>query len=197
MERGRPALSSRLGLRSRSLIGGGPAAGRSCPVHRQGSTLGLINLGLRIDAKILPILEELAELTGLESVYVTRINWSDHQQEILAAANQEPTRLFIPEEVKLDYSDAVCRYVIEGGPPHTADVPVVFPYSDMARFLGFQSFVSVPIEIGDGNVYGTLCGASIRRVELSEPQMVEVHRRARQIGGMLSQTGDLSPRSKR
>lgn len=113
------------------------------------------------------------------------MNWSDHEQEILAAANQAPARLFIPEEVKLDYSDAVCRYVIEGGPAHTDDVPLVFPQSDVARFMGFQSFVSAPIEVGD-DIYGTLCGASTKRVRLSEAQMDEVRRRARLIGRMLS-----------
>ncbi len=147
---------------------------------------------LQIHSKLLPILEELAELTGLESVYLTRINWSDHEQEILAAANQAPTRLFIPEEVKLDYSDAVCRYVIEGGPAHTDDVPLVFPQSDMARFLGFQSFVSAPIEVGDGTIYGTLCGASTRRVQLSETQMAEVRRRARLIAGLFSRQAALN-----
>ena len=184
MEPGRPGLSSRLGLRRGALIVGGPAVDRS-------SKMGAISHDYPIDTKLLPILEELAQLTGLESIYVTRINWSDHEQEILAAANQAPTRLFIPEEVKLDYSDAVCRYVIEGGPAHTDDVPLVYPQSDMARFLGFQSFVSAPIEVGDGTIYGTLCGASTRRVKLSEAQMAEVRRQARLLGSLLRETGDV------
>jgi diguanylate cyclase len=135
-----------------------------------------------------PILEELAELTGFESVYLTRVHWREHEQEILAAANQEPTRLFIPEEVKLDYSDAVCRYVIEGGPDYTDDVPTVFPESDMARFLGFQSFVSAPLEIEDGAIFGTLCGASTRRVKLSEAQLTEIRNKAKLIAGLLSRS---------
>jgi diguanylate cyclase len=144
-----------------------------------------------IDAKLLAILEELAQVTGLESIYLTRISWSDHQQEILGAANLAPSRLFIPEEVKIDYSDAVCRYVIEGGPAYTDDVPIVYPQSDMARFLGFQSFVSAPIEVEDGTIFGTLCGASTRRVKLSEAQLAEVRRRARLIGSLLRETGDV------
>ena len=115
------------------------------------------------------------------------MHWREHEQEILAAANQEPTRLFIPEEVKLDYSDAVCRYVIEGGPSYTDDVPGVFPESEMARFLGFQSFVSAPLEFEDGTIFGTLCGASTRRVNLSEAQLAEIRNKARLIAGMLSQ----------
>jgi diguanylate cyclase len=141
----------------------------------------------RVDPLLRPILEELAVLTGFESVYLTRIHWRQHEQEILAAENREPTRLFIPEEVKLDYSDAVCRYVIEGGPGYTDDVPAVYPVSDMARFLGFQSFVSAPLEFEDGTIFGTLCGASTRRVRLSEAQLNEVRNKARLIARLLSQ----------
>ena len=148
---------------------------------------GAIVHDFRVDPLLRPILEELAELTGFESVYLTRVHWREHEQEILVAANQEPTRLFIPEEIKLDYSDAVCRYVIEGGPAYTDDVPAVFPKSDMARFLGFQSFVSVPLEEADGTLFGTLCGASTRRVKLSEAQLVEIRNKARLIAGMLRQ----------
>ena len=140
-----------------------------------------------VDPLLRQILEGLADLTGFESVYLTRVHWSEHEQEILAAANQAPTRLFIPEEVKLDYSDAVCRYVIEGGPAYTDDVPRVYPGSDMARFLGLQSFVSAPIEVNDGTIFGTLCGASTRRVKLSEAQLAEIRTKARLIAEILSQ----------
>jgi diguanylate cyclase len=134
-----------------------------------------------------PVLAELASATGLETVYVTRINWRDHEQEILAAANLAPADLYIPEEVKIDYSDAVCRYVIEGGPDHTDDVPLVFPQSDMARFLRFQSFVSCPLEAPKGEIVGTLCGASTRRVLLTDQQLAEFVRRA----GLLARWIDL------
>jgi diguanylate cyclase len=132
-----------------------------------------------------PVLAELAMVTGLDAVYVTRINWHDHEQEILASTNLAPEILYIPEEVKIDYSDAVCRYVIEGGPSHTDDVPVAFPESDMARFLRFQSFVSFPLELPDGEIFGTLCGASTRRVKLTSRQLAEFVRRARLITGWL------------
>ena len=137
-----------------------------------------------------PVLAELVVETGLETVYLTRFHWRDHEQEILAAANHAPDRLFIPEEVKIDYSDAVCRYVIEGGPDHTADVPLVFPASDMARFLGFQSFVSAPIEVA-GEIFGTLCGASTRRVQLSPEAVASVRRQAGRIAGWLAAGGVL------
>lgn len=131
------------------------------------------------------MLEEISRLTGFESVYLTRINWRDHEQEILGSVNQAPSRLFIPEEVKIDYSDSVCRYVIEGGPDHTDDAPVVFAGVAAARFLGFQSFASAPIEDADGEVLGTLCGASTSRVALTPAQVDELRRRARELAALL------------
>jgi diguanylate cyclase len=134
-----------------------------------------------------PILGELAAETGLEVLYLTRINWHDHEQEILASLNVAPDRLFIPEQVKIDYSDAVCRYVIEGtAPDHTDNVPVSYPDNDLARFLGFQTFVSAPIELPDGEIFGTLCGASTRQVTLAPDQVASVRREARRIAGWLA-----------
>ena len=89
--------------------------------------------------------------------------------------------------MKIDYSDAVCRYVIEGtAPDHSDNVPLAYPHSDLARFLGFQSFVSAPIELADGEIYGTLCGASTRRVSLSPDQVAAVRRQASRIAGWLA-----------
>jgi diguanylate cyclase len=117
----------------------------------------------------------------METVYLTRIHWRDHEQEILLAVNEAPAKLWIPEEVRLDYSDAVCRYVIEGGPSWTDNVPLVYPASDVARFLHFRSFASVPIELGDEEIFGTLCGASTGEVKLDPVQLMEMRRCARRI----------------
>ena len=117
----------------------------------------------------------------METIYLTRIHWRDHEQEILVAANEAPANLWIPEEIRLDYSDAVCRYVLEGGPTWTDNVPLVYPASDVARFLQFQSFASVPIELGEDEIFGTLCGASTGQVKLDEAQLLEMRRCARRI----------------
>jgi diguanylate cyclase len=141
-----------------------------------------------------PILGELAAETGLEALYLTRIHWRDHEQEILAAANLEPTRLFIPEQVKIDYSDAVCRYVIEGSAPdHTDNVPLVFAQSDLARFMRFQSFISAPVDLPGGEIFGTLCGASTSRVTLTPEQVASVRRQARRIAGWLAASKSTQP----
>ena len=129
----------------------------------------------------------------METIYLTRIHWRDHEQEILLSVNEEPQNLWIPEEVRLDYSDAVCRYVLEGGPSSTDNLPLVFPGSEVARFLRFQSFASVPIELGEDEVYGTLCGASTGKVKLDEIQLQEMRRCARRIALWLSRNGAQLP----
>ena len=146
-----------------------------------------IALAFRLEAVVRPILAELAVETGFDSVYLTRIHWLEHEQEILASANHAEDRLFIPEQVKIDYSDAVCRYVIEGkSPGHSDQVPLAFPESETARFLGFQSFFSAPIEIAEGETFGTLCGASTRRVSLTPRQLAEIRRQAGRIAAWLA-----------
>jgi diguanylate cyclase len=103
-------------------------------------------------------------------------------------------RLFIPEQVKIDYSDSICRYVIEGSAPgHTDDVPAHFPSSDVARFLGFQSFVSAPVELPGGEIFGTLCGASTGRVSLNPGQLEAFRLQARRIANRLAQAQDAIP----
>jgi diguanylate cyclase len=119
-------------------------------------------------------------------VYLTRIHWRTHEQEVRVAANTDPGYLYIPEAIKIDYSDAVCRYVLEGGPTATDDVPRTFPDSDLARFLKLRSFVSVPIELEDGEVFGTLCGASTEPVRLDQRQLEEMRSAARVIAHWLS-----------
>jgi len=148
---------------------------------------------LRLESIVRPVLGELAAATGLEAIYLTRITWHDHQQEILASLNVAPDRLFIPEQVKIDYSDAVCRYVIEGtAPDHSDDVPLAYPDSDIARFLCFQTFVSAPVDLPGGEIFGTLCGASTRRVPLTPAQVAAVRREARRIAGWLADAGEPS-----
>jgi diguanylate cyclase len=125
----------------------------------------------------------------METIYLTRIHWRDHEQEILLSCNEAPENLWIPEEVRLDYSDAVCRYVLEGGPTWTDNVSLIYPASDVARFLRFHSFVSVPIEIGEDQVFGTLCGASTGPVSLDDLQLMDMRRCARRIALWLRSSG--------
>ena len=68
----------------------------------------------------------------------------------------------------MDWSDTLCRRALEGGPASTSEVPELYPDSGVARDLGIQTYVTFPVMDAGGEVFGTLCGASGRRIELSE-----------------------------
>lgn len=120
-----------------------------------------------------PILDWLQRMTRLESTYLTRIHWEEDEQEVLYALNRG--RMQIPEQLRVRWSDTLCRRALSGGPSVTDNVPRAYPDSEPARQLGLQTYVSVPIELPGGHIYGTLCGASSHRRRPGE-QVLEVMR---------------------
>ena len=105
-----------------------------------------------------PLLEALADLTGLASTYLTVVHEATGQQEIRYARNgrsdfEMPEGLFVP------WDDTLCKRALEEDRPCTTDVPSTWGDSDAARNLGIQVYVSVPVEMPDGRLWGTLCAA--------------------------------------
>lgn len=50
----------------------------------------------------------------------------------------------------------------------TSDVAGLDPDREAARDLGIRSYVNAPVTGPDGDVFGTICGASNRSIELNE-----------------------------
>jgi diguanylate cyclase len=124
-----------------------------------------------------PTLPRLAELTrqllvvlgrisGLESTYLTLVELEQQVQQILYARNTGD--LEIPEGLQVDWTDTLCRRALDGGPACTSEVPKLYPDSGAARDLGIQTYITVPVVDSSGELFGTLCGASSRRIEISE-----------------------------
>jgi diguanylate cyclase len=61
------------------------------------------------------MLAELERLTGLESTYVTSIDWERATQRITRARNVG--MIDIPQGLTVDWSDTVCRIALEQGVP--------------------------------------------------------------------------------
>ncbi|MFP5580299.1 MAG: hypothetical protein ACLGIZ_18970, partial [Acidimicrobiia bacterium] len=77
------------------------------------------------------LLELLGRVTGLESTYLTSIDWDGGIQRILFSRNVGS--LDIPEGLEVDWSDTLCRRALEGGPACTSDVMGTYPDSAAAR----------------------------------------------------------------
>src|SRR6266851_1432302 len=72
------------------------------------------------------VLERLAQLTGLSSTYLAETRLKEDEQLILFSYNS--SQIFhIPEGVTLPWSEAVCRFVVEGAPNYSKNVPKAFP----------------------------------------------------------------------
>jgi diguanylate cyclase len=111
-----------------------------------------------------PLLEMLEEVTRMESTYLTRIDLQQSLQHVLYARNTQ--RLQIPEGLDVPWGDTLCRRALQEGRVFTPDVPACWGDSEAAASLGIQSYVSVPVNLSDGVVFGTLCAASSRPAHL-------------------------------
>ena len=109
-----------------------------------------------------PLLHALRSVTGLESTYLTSIDWDRQLQQIVIAENHGS--IAVEEGLEVPWSDALCRRAMESGQHVTDDVPGTWGDSEAARELGIQTYVSAPVVLADGEVFGTLCGASSGRV---------------------------------
>lgn len=110
------------------------------------------------------LLALIGGLTGLESTYLTAIDWDAGEQEILVARNAGT--LHIPEGVRFDWAGTLCRRALDGGPSYTCSVPEDYPEVEAAAALGLQTYVTVAVNAPDGSTFGTLCGASAAAVEV-------------------------------
>lgn len=147
------------------------ASGRTAQQTTRGEALGR-------DRLVRNLLSELQRLTGLESTYLTSIDWDGARQEITHAHNVGD--LPIDEGLTIDWSDTVCRRALEQGINYTDEVQETFPDSEAAAKLRLQTYASVPLRGPDGQPSGTLCGASSERVSLG-PEALQVMKRFAEI----------------
>jgi EAL domain-containing protein (putative c-di-GMP-specific phosphodiesterase class I) len=129
------------------------------------------------------LLVELQRLTGLDSVYLTCIHWDRGEQEVMFSRNSGS--ITVPEGLILPWPDTLFRSALIDGPQLSDRVPVEYPHSRAATTLGEQTSVKVPVLLG-GRIFGTLCGASGRRVSLAQPGLVVMRVFASLIGAQIA-----------
>lgn len=113
-----------------------------------------------------PLLELLEMVTGLESTYLTMIDTLQGVQHILYARNSK--QMQIPEGLSVPWEDTLCKRALEEGRAYTDDVANCWGDSDAARQLGIQTYLSQPVRLLDGGLYGTLCAASGTRTAVAD-----------------------------
>ncbi len=161
-----------------------------------------------LEAVTRPLLELMQLVTGMETSFVTTIDWASQEQEVLYALNT--AELQVPEGAVVDWSDSMCRLVFLNQSPHSNNVRGEFPGSLGAVQMGMQTFFAVPI-VADDRTIGTVCGASqsvidmdahglqlmelVARaiaVQLETEQESRVHRRRAEDAELLASTDELT-----
>jgi diguanylate cyclase len=115
-----------------------------------------------------PMLQLLEAVTGLQSTWLTAVDEGAGVQRILYSRNTGQVR--IPEGLEGPWGDTLCKRALEEGRAYTDDVSGCWGDSDAARALGIRSYMSQPVRTSDGQLFGTLCGASADAVQV--PQAV-------------------------
>jgi diguanylate cyclase len=150
-----------------------------------------------------PLLQLLETVTGLQSTYLTAVDEQAGFQRIVYSRNTG--RMQIPEGLEVPWGDTLCKRALEEGRAYTDDVAGCWGDSDAARALGIRTYMSQPVRMADGQLFGTLCGASAETVSVPQStlnvftmfaqliaQQVE---REKLIGRMSQVTRDLAHKS--
>lgn len=115
-----------------------------------------------------PLLRLAQYITGMETSFITAIDWEAQQQDVLFSLNSGAMQ--IPENITTDWSDSMCRSMFLAGQAASDDVGSDVPATCNATQAGMKSFVVVPILDG-GRPIGTVCGASHRQIQLHDQQV--------------------------
>lgn len=134
-----------------------------------------------LETLVRPLLELLEDVTGLESTYLTSVDEPNGLQHVLYARNSQ--KLQIPEGLDVPWADTLCKRALDEGQMYTDDVAGCWGDSGAARELGIRTYLSTPVRLSDGQLYGTLCAASA----VQKPQTEGSDRVLRMFSGLLAQ----------
>ncbi|MEP7097426.1 MAG: sensor domain-containing diguanylate cyclase, partial [Dokdonella sp.] len=115
-----------------------------------------------------PLLRLVQHITGMETSFITAIDWDQQEQHVLFSSNTG--RMEISEGSRVDWKDSMCRAMFLAGKPHSCAVGLDVPATPGAIAQEMKSFFAVPILAGDSSI-GTVCGASCNAIVLDDDQM--------------------------
>jgi diguanylate cyclase len=143
-----------------------------------------------------PLLGVLHEMTGLGSSYLTVIHEREDLQEIRYSLNTREG-FSLPEGLHVPWADTLCKRALDEGRPCTVDVSQVWSDSQAAAQLGIEVYVSVPVELSDGRLWGTLCAADSQPAERVEAHLATMRLFARLIATQVERDASLAVAVKR
>lgn len=115
-----------------------------------------------------PLLQLAQNISGVESTFVTSIDWDALSQAIVFASNHGA--LDVAEGVVLDWHDSMCRSLRLAGVVQSCSVGIQVTATPWAVANRIQTFFAMPL-IVDEITIGTVCGASRRKIVLDRAQL--------------------------
>lgn len=119
-----------------------------------------------LEGLVRQLLEMLEIVTDMESTYLTKIDIEARLQHILYARNSK--QMTIPEGLSVPWDETLCKRALDSDTVFSNDVPERWPECEAAKALGITTYMSIPVHLADGSLYGTLCATSTARKPLSE-----------------------------
>lgn len=106
------------------------------------------------------LLEVAHELIGFDVAYLTRIDWDQHYQEVVASVRADEVVVDMPVGLRIEWADTLCRRAMAAGEPYVQDAADRFPDSPAGERLGIRGFAAIPVQpVGAERPWGTLCAA--------------------------------------
>lgn len=129
-------------------------------------TLAAATCAPTLEELVRPLLELLEAVTGLGSTYLTTVDEPAGMQHVLFARNTRA--LHIPEGLSVPWEGTLCKRALEEGRFYVSNVSDCWGDCEAAQALGIETYVSTPIHIDRGELFGTLCAASNARQGMTD-----------------------------
>jgi diguanylate cyclase (GGDEF) domain len=111
-----------------------------------------------LESLVRQLLEMLELVTNMESTYLTRIDDEAQLQYIVYARNSGD--ITIPEDIAVPWEESLCKRAMDENCFFSNEVAVRWADCHRAHDLGINTFLSTPVHLADGSLYGTLCATS-------------------------------------
>ena len=118
-----------------------------------------------LESLVRQLLEMLELVTNMESTYLTKIDTQAQLQHIVYSRNSG--EMNIPENLSVPWGDTLCKRAMDDNCFYSDHVAEQWSDCDAAKALGITTFLSTPIHLTDGSLYGTLCATSTQQKSLS------------------------------
>lgn len=111
------------------------------------------------------LLEILQQVSRLDSVFLTEIDWNTEEQRVLFARNAADGN--VREGQRTPWRDTLCRRALDDNVQIAADAPRHWPDAQVAAASGIRTYVGVPVRTQGDRIIGTLCGTSRKTRDVS------------------------------